>query len=223
MKMIHDIRRENGRVLMKARNLRIKDVADLMGKDHTYISAHLGNRKNMYRIGSRFARELEKTFDVPEGYMDTEHTRDALATLKKLGIAPPAETIQVPLLDWQQLPEFIDGKLANIETTIYSAFPLPTGSFALTVESDAMTSLSPQQASYPRGSIIYVSMEDTSDIEHAAVIAKTKSGYLFRLFNQESTGAYLTPINMQYPAEKVSSDVKVIGIVKGQYISSNKK
>lgn len=70
---ISDTRLDNLRRLMKERNLRLSQLAELLGKAPAQVSA-FGGKNPSKGIGDQIAREIEKALKLPIGYLDIPFT-----------------------------------------------------------------------------------------------------------------------------------------------------
>lgn len=66
---ISDTRLQNFRKIIADKNLRLIDVADLLGKAPAQVSA-FGGKNPTKGIGDQIAREIEKALDLRSGYLD---------------------------------------------------------------------------------------------------------------------------------------------------------
>lgn len=66
---ISDTRLKNFRRVLAEKKLRLIDVADLLGKAPAQVSA-FGGKNPTKGIGDQIAREIEKAFDLHQGYLD---------------------------------------------------------------------------------------------------------------------------------------------------------
>lgn len=81
---IYEIRLANTRQLLEEKKLRLKDLADRLGKAPAQVSAFAGSSAHK-NIGDVIAREIESAFDLPRGYLDISH-----ATLAQGNVIGPA-------------------------------------------------------------------------------------------------------------------------------------
>lgn len=77
---IYEIRLANTRLLIKEKQLLLKDLANLLGKAPAQVSAFAGENPSK-NIGDQIAREIERSLDLPRGYLDTPQDKQTNGTI----------------------------------------------------------------------------------------------------------------------------------------------
>jgi SOS-response transcriptional repressor LexA len=119
-------------------------------------------------------------------------------------------TNSVPLYDWDNLCA------TNSEKKVIAPVHVTKDSFALQVEDDSMTHLTPGEPSFPRGTIIIV--DPSKKPEHGKfVIAKPKdrpeSKPIFRKYNTDYLSNDLIPLNFSSFRMYSADNFDIIGVV----------
>ena len=89
--------------------------------------------------------------------------------------------------------------------------------YALKVEGDSMTSITPGLKGYDPGTIIYID-PDKMFRNGQKVIAKVSDDeVLFRVLSFDAKRMYLRPINPQFPTIRIKEQMKICGVLVGSY------
>lgn len=104
---VYEIRWQNFRALIGSDHGAITDAAKRMGKTQGQVS-HFGGARPIKNIGHKLAREIEKVWRQPEGWLDAEHSSAVTMTNGQLlpashsAIPDPATLAEAYLLAVQE-------------------------------------------------------------------------------------------------------------------------
>jgi len=123
---------------------------------------------------------------------------------------------RIPLLNWNQVTDFVKGKLpANkIQEHVPHFFSDNENGFALRVKGDSMTSPLSSRKSFHEQEIIIVDPNKTAVHNDyvIALLAQSKEA-VFKQFIIEGGIPYLKPLNPQYPILAMGKNVRILGVL----------
>lgn len=140
---------------------------------------------------------------------------DLLESSPNFGASPPLAQ-SVPLLQWAQLN---DRQSSSIDNWIACPIPYNTNVFAVIIDDESMTAIDGRQ-SYPTGAILFI--DPTIEPRNTdKVIAKStvSNKFIFRILIEDFDTKSLHALNPQYNPIQLSTDIEVIGVVKGTFKS----
>ncbi|MFA0496002.1 LexA family protein [Vibrio sp. 10N.222.54.B11] len=214
MKTAEDIRRENARSLAQKVG-GTTAFADKIDRSTTQASRFMGKGATR-AIGPRIARHIEKSFNMPEGWLDTDHTEEDLKDASTLFTS--TQTRRVPILSHVQAGSW--GKIDS-KDIIYEELDWQTTSsniseeaFAMRVTGNSMTN--PHGSpSIPAGSIVVVEPCNCPD-NGKIVVATLNDAPEATIKKLEIDGPhkFLVPLNPKYDPIPISGNCRIVGYVK---------
>ena len=216
MKTVTDIRHENLISLLDSEVKSIQEMAEKMGKSHSYVSQLKIKAKN---IGDKTAREFEAVFNKPMGWMDAQHNKaDANVSAAEI------KGDKVPVISWVAAGNFCEISdpypPGLAERWLPCPVPHSESTYALTVTGVSMYNPN-GRPSFDDGDIIFVDPK---------VAPKNKSCVIVRLddrqeatFKQiiiETWDKYLVPLNPNWPEQfiQVTENATICGVVIGKWV-----
>jgi len=144
-------------------------------------------------------------------------TTSAKESAKKTGKKDKSEQAhKIPLLSWDQVTDFIKGKITTSEKLEYVPhfFSDNENWFALKVKGDSMISPTNHSKNFYEGEIIIIDPEKTA--EHGDFVIAQLPGTKEATFKQyviDGGVSYLKPNNPQYPIIQADKKTCVVGVV----------
>jgi len=183
-------------------------------------------RKTPRGLSDDFASRLERAFNLPPNWFDTDPgVKDEAG--KYIEPRPnnthPGPDTQgfVPVISWVRAGSWDQAEDNHHAGDGEEWMPCPTShgmhSYALRVQGDSMTA--PYGRSYPDGSIIYVDPEQRGGVVSGdRVIAKINGDnqVTFKVFVEDAGRRFLKPLNPAYPV--ITDPFRILGKVIGTWI-----
>ncbi|MGF1878804.1 S24 family peptidase [Photobacterium frigidiphilum] len=223
MKKIEDLRLTNARLLTRRFDT-LAEFANTIDRSATQVSRLIGKNPTK-SIGSRMARHIELTLQLPEGWLDTVHTgvvdksHDVFAdravvtqsgddsyiqTLSRVGRYPLIDKVQAG--SWSEMTEEY---LADAPT-----FPCPIScseaTFLLKVSGDSMLPI------YQDGYFIWVDPSvEPQNKSHVIARLDDNNEATFKQLVIEDEQRFLKPLNKNWPEQyiKINDNCTIIGVV----------
>ena len=154
MKTIQEIRRLNARKLRDGVGGNTY-FANMIDREPTQTSRFMGEGATK-GIGDTMARHIEKCFDLPQGWLDTEHQTTNVA--KEPDVSDTNRNItMVPVISWVQAGAWTDSGYAEVDLNSVETYPCPVPcgpmTYILRVIGDSMID------EYRPGDMIFVDPE----------------------------------------------------------------
>jgi len=201
-------------------------LAKKIEKEPSYVSRILypEGKAGKKRIADDLIEAIEKGFQLPHGWLDTEHP---VPTLPAPGVedtvsiynATPIQNVDrdkihvkgsVPLISWVSAGYFcevIDNfHPGDAEEWISTTVAVSPNSYALRVRGESM------EPDFPAGSIIIVDPL-REPMPGNYVIAKNGGEATFKQLTQDGADRYLKPLNPQYPIKLIDEHMIICGVV----------
>lgn len=210
VKTIQEIRRLNARKLRDSVGGNTY-FANKIDREPTQTSRFIGNGATK-GIGDAMARHIEKCFDLPQGWMDTEHPVDIT---KAPDVSDTTtRSIMVPVISWVQAAAWASAGYAEVDLNSVETYhcPVPCGpmTYILRITGDSMID------EYRPGDMIFVDPEVTASHGDDVIALMHNSGEttLKRLI-EESGEKFLKALNTNWPEPyiRINSNYSIIGTV----------
>ena len=213
--------------LLKTRCSGKKSVlAKKIEKEPSYVSRILypEGKAGKKRIADDLIEAIEKGFQLPHGWLDTEHPVPNLPTqgveeAASIYNVTPIQNVDrdkihvkgtVPLISWvsagyfcEVIDNFHPGDAEEWISTTVSVGP---NAYALRVRGDSM------EPDFPEGSIIIVDPRREPQPGNY-VIAKNGGEATFKQLTKDGADRYLKPLNPQYPIKLIDEHMIICGVV----------
>lgn len=161
-----------------------------------------------------------------EGAIPPLHPSPSTVNLKISEFPQIMEVIKIPVIAWDKLLIFRDGKLSMDEITeyTYSTDTSLLNCAALVIQNDEMTSSNPAE-SYMRGEIIIVDLKEQHRVNDFVVAhLKNSDGLMFKQYIKHADKYYLKSLNPQYPLIEVTDDIEIVGVMmEAHSVRKNKR
>lgn len=215
---IDQIRRENARRLA-ARFDTQRQFAELIDRAPAQVN-HMIGKKPSKNIGKQMARHIEKCFDLPPYWLDTEHVLPNDGATDRIGSKPSFKML--PVISSVQAGEWGDA-IDPYEPGDANEWAAVTGeysdsAFVLAVEGDSMTSTR-GGLSIPNGSQVIVEPEQQA-VNGDIVVAKLEdvAQVTIKKLVIDPPFKYLMPLNEQYDKIEINGHCRIVGVVKRYFM-----
>ncbi len=206
---IKDTRLRNFRRVLEEKNLKLKDISNLLDKAPSQVSA-FGGKNPTKGIGDQIAREIERVLELHGGYLDLPFILDEFNQLDVLRVG----SRRLPVLTstgaaaWCKNSTGVPGTASE---WIDAPGPTGSGAFALIVEGVSMEPVFVEGDKVvidPAAPVLSGSFVAVRRADNAAVF--------LRQFRSEGNEEYLHAANPNWPDRivKLSEDWKLCGRAK---------
>lgn len=190
---ISDTRLQNFRRILTEKKMRLTDAADLLGKAPAQVSA-FGGKNPSKGIGDQIAREIEKAFALPTGYMDMPYS---------VGESSNATVIsqtgrKLPLIgsiaagQWCEAIENFDSN--NAEEWLEAPGPVGAHAFVLRIEGISM------EPKFSEGDKVVIDPALEALPGHFVAARRTSDDFVtLKQLKQEGNERYLYALNPDWP------------------------
>ncbi|BAP44745.1 peptidase S24, S26A and S26B [Pseudomonas sp. StFLB209] len=192
---ISDIRLQNLRRIMAERQLRLTDIADLLGKAPAQVSA-FGGKNPTKGIGNRIAREIEQVLHLQLGELDVLGGTESSKNIDRASAR--ARATELPMLDLKSVDSWMSGNTGKSDGIqigwINSPGPVGEKSFGITVEGLSM------EPFFQAGDRLIIDPSHPCKND-SFVLAKRKSDnfLMIRQLKIEGNESYLLATNPSWP------------------------
>lgn len=154
-------------------------------------------------IGDELAEKLERAMRKPVGWLDMAHPQIVDEPAPYLASAPATIGAHVPVLSWEQAPDWIDGSEVDAIEHLPCPVPCSARSFILQVRGESMA------PRFMKGELVYIDPE-LARLDGCFVVAAPHDGadYDLRQLVTEGTRQYLKAWNPDWPE-------RVTGVERG--------
>lgn len=211
---IDRIRRDNARRLASRFDTQ-REFAEFIDRSPGQVNHVIGKNPSK-NIGKQMARHIEKRFDLPAYWMDTEHHLPEDKDSDKIGKKP--SFTMLPIISSVQAGAWGD-VVDPYEPGDASEWAAVTGeysehAFVLTVEGDSMTS-NKGGLSIPHGAQVIVEPSQTAN-NGDIVVAKLDGAQeaTIKKLVIDPPFKYLMPLNDRYNKIEINGDCRIVGVVK---------
>ncbi|MCO8164824.1 S24 family peptidase [Pseudomonas sp. 21LCFQ010] len=188
---ISNTRLQNFRRALTEKNMRLVDIADLLGKAPAQVSA-FGGKNPTKGIGNKIAREIEQALDLDYGYLDLPQPPEVT-----LEAATEPHGSLTPVFDSKSAVIWCESeKVGEVEPVDWVSTPKKVGAkaFVLVIDGDSM------EPNFTAGDQIVVEPALAySSGQTVAVRRKGKNHATVRLLLQEGGERYLQAMNPYWP------------------------
>lgn len=161
---------------------------------------------------SAIEKGTAKTFRDPELILEAAKLLGVSPIWLQFGIGD-AELVSetIPLIEWEDIskPPSKRKVIRRIGTTV----AVSPKSFALKVVGNSMVAPTGNEVSFREGMIVAIDPE-ANLTPNAFVLVLNNNDYMLRKFVKEGSKKFLQPLNQLFHQEAVSSQTKILGIVK---------
>lgn len=215
---IHEVRRENLRVIVKERfRGKIAGLATALDRAHSYISRCLtDNEKHRKNIGEEFARDIERLLKMDPLSLDQPVEPFHQNQNVDIALQPMRAPKEYPLISWVIAGEWAESpdqfEPGAADDWMPSTENAGANGFWLTVVGDSMTG--PGNPTFPNGSLILVRPESDRVSGKYYVVKLVDSGETtFKQYIEDAGVRYLKPLNPSYRTLEINGNCHFVGRV----------
>ncbi|ELI8162585.1 S24 family peptidase [Yersinia sp. 2105 StPb PI] len=191
------------------------ELARRIGRDATYVARMLypEGKPGRKRIGDDMMEIIEKSFNLPRGWMDgiTSHQNSNVTYIEH---AKPMNSF--PLISWVSAGSWLEAvepyRKDDIDIWPETTVNASEGSFWLRVRGDSMTS--PTGFTVPEGMIILVDPHrEVSSGKLVVAKLENENEATFKQYMTDAGRKYLKALNPHHPPTIINGNCKIIGVV----------
>lgn len=211
MKTINEIRRENARKLRKGVGGNAY-FANIIEREPTQTSRFLGANATK-NIGDDMARHIERCFDLPLGWLDTEHQSQDIAPAGNVTDTELSYK-KVPVISWVQAGAWTEIGYSEVDMSTAETYPCPVPcgpmTYILRVIGESMID------EYKQGDMIFVDPEVVPVHGDDVIALMLDTGETtFKRLVEDGTTKFLKALNKNWPEPyvKINGNCSIIGTV----------
>ncbi|QXC99350.1 LexA family protein [Klebsiella sp. PL-2018] len=211
MKTIQQIRRDNARKLRDGVGGN-SFFATMIDREPTQTSRFMGDNPTK-GIGDAMARHIEKCFDLPEGWLDSQHQTTNIS--KNPDVCDTQRTIsKVPVISWVQAGAWTEMAYVDNDMRFTERYPCPVPcgpmTYILRVIGESMID------EYRPGDMIFVDPEISATHGDDVIALMHETGETtFKRLIEDGGQRYLKALNTNWPDPyiKINGNCSIIGTV----------